>query len=191
MKRALSLMGFSGLAFLIGTTSTVVLSSTIAGTEGTALLETAQSIADPTRLHIDVLGIDASIQPVGLTATGEMAVPDDWQEAGWYQFGAKPGEEGAAVIAGHFDSQTGPAIFWDLEQLQPGDTVAVTDEAGKEYVFTVTSSELFDTESAPLERIFKGENGKATLHLITCDGPWDEAKDRYAKRLVVFAKMRS
>ena len=47
--------------------------------------------------------------------------------------GAVPGEQGPAVIAGHVDSRSGPAVFFRLDELAPGDRVEV-DPLGREGV---------------------------------------------------------
>ncbi|MBE3560989.1 MAG: class F sortase [Ktedonobacteraceae bacterium] len=57
----------------------------------------------PLRLTIKSIGVDASVEPVGILANGDMATPekDPWNNVGWYSVGPYPGEKGSAVIAGH------------------------------------------------------------------------------------------
>jgi sortase (surface protein transpeptidase) len=50
--------------------------------------------------------------------------------AGWFTGGPMPGQLGPAVIAGHVDSRTGPAVFHRLRDLRPGDQIRVRDGAG-------------------------------------------------------------
>src|SRR5205085_1186906 len=64
----------------------------------------------PVRLRIPALGLRTSIEPVGLRA-GAMDVPTNVWDVGWFQLGPRPGDVGNAVIDGHLDSTTGPAVF--------------------------------------------------------------------------------
>jgi sortase (surface protein transpeptidase) len=120
-----------------------------------------------------------------------MDVPRGWSNAGWFLHGFRPGEVGNSVIAGHLDTNTGgPAVFWNLNRLRPGDEVSVTYENGDRYTFIVQGSELFDAdaEGPVIERIF-GTSLTQDLNLVTCDGAWDHGRATYAKRLVVFTTL--
>ena len=44
----------------------------------------------------------------------------DWDKAGWYDQGPRPGQPGPAVILGHVDSKTGPAVFYQLRDAAAG-----------------------------------------------------------------------
>jgi sortase A len=140
----------------------------------------------PVRLRIPRIRVDANIENVGLTASGAMDVPQKWEDAAWYQLGARPGDAGNAVIAGHLDSFTGTAVFWNLRKLQPGDEILVTDDSGAERRFRVERSTVFADEDPPMQLLF-GPSPEHRLNLITCGGTWDEARHRYAERLAVFA----
>jgi sortase A len=143
----------------------------------------------PQILHIPKLGIDAPIELVGQTGSGAMDVPKAWDNVGWYEPGTRPGEKGSAVIAGHLDSNTGKAVFWDLHMLQSGDAIEVHDDRGNVHTFVVERKEAHDDSTAPLHKIF-AESGERRLNLITCDGTWSEREQRYSKRLVVYTRMR-
>jgi sortase (surface protein transpeptidase) len=111
--------------------------------------------------------------------------------AAWYMHGFRPGEVGNAVIAGHLDSSTGgPAVFWDLGRLEPGDQVAVTYENGDRYTFQVEDKQLFDfnADESAVKTIF-GESLTPDLNLITCEGVWDRSAGTYSQRLVVFTRL--
>lgn len=142
----------------------------------------------PVRLIIPKLGIDAPIESVGLAANGNMAVPSTWESTGWYNRGPRPGDFGNAVIDGHLDSYTGPAIFWHLRDLQSGDKVLVKTADGAILQFIVTGSQAFGVDSFPGQRIF-GPAASPQLNLITCDGDWDSSQGQYNQRLVVFTKL--
>jgi sortase (surface protein transpeptidase) len=146
----------------------------------------------PVRLVIPAIGVDAFIESVGLTASREMDVPKGWMNAGWYREGFYPGEPGNAVIDGHLDSTGGgPAVFWDLDKLVPGDEVSVIYEDGTSFTFAVQGNQTFahntrDTQT--IQSIF-GPSQTSDLNLITCDGAWDHGQATYSQRLVVFTTL--
>ena len=140
----------------------------------------------PVRLRIPAIGVDAWIEPVGLTEDQAMDVPSRWEDVAWFELGYRPGEAGNAVIAGHLDTNTGaPAVFWNLNKLQPGDEVIVVGEDGRERRFVVQGSEIYPYDQAPVQRIF-GPAEEPRLNLITCDGAWDREQLNYTHRLVVY-----
>src|SRR5688500_7982550 len=51
----------------------------------------------PVRLMIPKLDVDAAIKYMGVTKTGDMAVPDNIADVGWYKHGPHPGNKGSAV----------------------------------------------------------------------------------------------
>jgi len=89
----------------------------------------------PDRIRIPAIEVDAKIQRTPLLDNGQMGVPDVGDEPGWYEQGYLPGEPGNAVIAGHVDWTDGPAVFYDLNKLKPGDEVHVESSDGKNLTF--------------------------------------------------------
>lgn len=142
----------------------------------------------PVRIVIPRLKIDADVEHVGLAPDGSMDVPQRFDTVGWYKLGARPGELGNAVLAGHLDSKTGPAIFWRLKELQPGDEIIVTGDDGKDRHFVVRELENYPYDRAPLERIF-GPTESVGLNLITCIGTFDRRAQNYDQRLVVYTTL--
>lgn len=145
----------------------------------------------PVRLQIPAIGVDAYVEQVGLTMDGAMDVPQGWQNVGWYMLGKRPGEEGNSVMAGHLDNSSGgPAVFWDLALLSPGDEVLVEYENGDRFTFMVQDAAEYqhDAEGEVIDRIF-GESPTPNLNLITCQGIWDRNKATYSERLVVFTSL--
>jgi LPXTG-site transpeptidase (sortase) family protein len=141
----------------------------------------------PARLVIPSLDIDAVVQRTGITARGNMAVPTNYDDVGWYRYGPPPGTHGSAVIAGHLDNGAGfPAVFSELEHLRPGDTVAILTAEGETIRFAVERVERFSLEELPTEEIFASAVS-ARLNLITCAGTWDPEREMYTQRLVVYA----
>jgi len=145
----------------------------------------------PLRLEVPALGIDSFVEHVGLTPDRAMDVPKGFDNVGWYMHGARPGEVGNAVIAGHLDTTSGgPAVFWDLDRLLPGDEVHVTYENGDRYTFVVQDAREFeyDAEGEAIDVVF-GASRTPDLNLITCRGDWDRGRATYSKRLVVFTEL--
>ncbi len=144
----------------------------------------------PTRLRIPVIRVDAAIEYVGLTPDGAMDIPKAYANTAWYEPGTRPGDQGNAAIAGHIDSKTGPAVFWDLPKLAVGDEIFVVGDDGNERRFVVTGRESYRRTDAPLERIF-GSTTARQLNLITCDpsSAFDRKKGEYASNVVVYAEL--
>ncbi len=144
----------------------------------------------PTRLRIPVIRVDAAIEYVGLTPAGAMDIPQAYANTAWYEPGTRPGDQGNAAIAGHVDSKTGPAVFWDLPKLAVGDEIFVVGDDGNERRFVVTGRESYQRTDAPLERIF-GSTTARQLNLITCDprSTFDREKGEYASNVVVYAEL--
>lgn len=145
-------------------------------------------IAQPLRVSIPRLAIDAQVVQVGLTPEGNMDVPKDASDVGWYTLGVEPGAQGNAVMAGHLNDANGkPGVFWDLKRLKSGDLAAVSGEQGEQLLFRVETVTSYPYDESPLQEIFVGGSGR-TLVLITCGGEWDRAKGTYKDRTVVFAQ---
>jgi sortase A len=181
---------------------TLILAGFLAGGVGASLIQPTPAPASaleapirmfeayeqPRRLVIPVLGIAALVEPVGLDFEGRMAVPEDWTKAGWFAPGTVPGKRGSAVIAGHYDSPTGPALFADLDALQAGDEIIVIDGLGRSQQFEVLGKRTFSDKAFPVEQIF-GASELKLLNLITCEGVFDRRSENYSHRVVVFSRL--
>jgi sortase (surface protein transpeptidase) len=141
--------------------------------------------APPTRVRIPAIGVDAPLEPLGLDASGALDAPKDFKDAGWYADGTAPGEVGPAVIAGHVDSKTGPAVFFRLSQLRAGDLVEVA-RAGTWVRFRVVGVDRYPKDRFPTDRVY-GPTPDPQLRLITCSGRFDQARDSYVDNTVVYA----
>jgi len=142
----------------------------------------------PNHLYIPSINVFARIMPVGVTENGQMDVPRDTDIVGILQPGVLPGAKGIVNIDGHVDSYTGPAIFFNLKKLIPGDIIIVSNNTGQRLTYVIDSVESFKTAEAPLERIF-GDSDESRLNLITCTGKYSRKKKEHEMRLVVFAKL--
>lgn len=144
----------------------------------------------PVNISIPAIGVEARIEETGVLENGEMGVPEDINQVGWFEPGFQAGAKGHAVLAGHVDSLSGPAVFYELDQLQAGDQFTLTDDVSREMVFEVRETASYLTEEAPVEEIF-GRSGKRMVNLITCTGDFNRAIGSHEERLVVTAELVS
>lgn len=137
-------------------------------------------------MSIPAVGIKTGpLEDLALLGDGSLAAPHDPARAGWFAAGAVPGEVGPAVIAGHVDSTTGPAVFFDLRRVEPGDLVTVGLSDGSRSRFRVDRVVATAKKGFPTEAVF-GPTPDAELRLITCSGPYDR-RTGYLDNTVVFA----
>ncbi len=144
----------------------------------------------PTDLSIGKLDLRAPVHRVGIAPDGSIDVPDVDRagEVGWYDQGPTPGQYGPAVLVGHVDTTTGPAVFHGLKNLDDGDRIEVTREDRSVAVFEVTSIERYGKEKLPVEDVY-GDFSRPNLRLITCGGRWVGGETGYADNLVVYAAL--
>lgn len=147
---------------------------------------TAASTATPVHLSIPAIGVESDLIGLGLGDDGWIQSPADYNAVGWYEKGVLPGEVGPAVIAAHVDSPTGPAVFFDLPKLSPGDTVSVRRSDGTTADFVVTRLETVEKETFPTASVY-APVPTPELRLVTCAGAWDPATGHYVDNLVVTA----
>ncbi|MEV7726343.1 class F sortase [Streptomyces sp. NPDC087917] len=141
------------------------------------------------RIRIPTINVDAPVMTVGLDAQGwiDAPPPQDRNLAGWYLNGISPGQQGSAVIVGHVDNAQGPAVFYGLGSIKPGNHIEVERYDGRTAVFEVYGVEVFSKDAFPGARVY-GDTGHAELRVITCGGGYSKAKG-YDGNVVVFARM--
>jgi LPXTG-site transpeptidase (sortase) family protein len=147
-------------------------------------------LSNPETIIIPRLGISTHIEHVGLDTRKRMDVPKNDLNTAWYSLGAKPGEKGSAVIAGHFDTREGkPAVFYTLNTLQNGDVIDVLDSNGKKLTFVVAETKTVKDSEFPIEEVFT-RSDRERLNLITCAGIFDQQNKNYEDRFVAFAVLQ-
>jgi Sortase domain len=144
--------------------------------------------SEPVRLRIPSIGVDTALVRLGLDAAGVLEAPADFAVAGWFVHAPTPGELGPAIIAGHVDSKRGPAVFFRLHRLVPGDEIQVERADGRTAVFRVVAVERHPKEAFPTAAVY-GDTDRAALRLITCGGAFDRASGHYRENLVAFARL--
>jgi hypothetical protein len=145
----------------------------------------------PVSVDIPAIGVTSNLLDLGLNADGTIQVPSlvtSAGEAAWYKYSATPGQIGSSVIEGHVDSYQGPAVFFRLGALRPGDTIDVTLADGVTAIFRVTGVRQYLKSHFPTGAIY-GATDYAALRLITCGGVFDYATGHYLSSTVVFASL--
>src|SRR6516165_2010656 len=147
----------------------------------------------PVSIEIPAIGVHSILLSLGVNPDGTMQVPPLHRKpnaAGWYKYSVTPGQIGASVIEGHVDSTQGPAVFFRLCALRPGDTIDVTLADGITAIFRVTGVREYTKSRFPAKTIY-GATDFAALRLITCGGAFDYATGHYLSSTVVFASLTS
>ncbi|WP_405716409.1 MULTISPECIES: class F sortase [unclassified Streptomyces] len=159
-------------------------------TSSKATVGPAMSRSEPKRLRIPAIGVDAPFTDLAIGATGQLDAPppNDNNLVGWFKDGATPGERGAAIVAGHVDTMTGPAVFLQLQYLRPGAKVDITRTDGSVATFKVDSVEQFSKAKFPDDRVYADTNS-AQLRLITCGGAYNKTAKDYEDNVVAFAHL--
>jgi sortase (surface protein transpeptidase) len=143
--------------------------------------------APPTRLLIPSIGVNTKVESVGLDAQGRMGTPSVPANVAWYSSSVAPGDAGDALIDGHLNWTSGPAVFWRLGQLRIGDTLTVVRADGTRVRFVVDSTSVVPY-TASEDALFTA-TGPPSISLITCAGTWDQQHSTYAQRLLVHASL--
>ncbi|MET7735182.1 class F sortase [Streptomyces sp. NPDC005402] len=146
--------------------------------------------ARPQRLDIPDLGVQAPVVARGLDARGALAPPpfDQPGVVGWYAAGAQPGAAGTALMVGHVDTETRPAVFHRISALRPGETVRVIRDDGRVAEFTVDDVRTLTREHFDAHQAYGPHApGRAELRLITCGGTFDRASRSYSANVIVSA----
>jgi len=145
--------------------------------------------ASPGRLQIPALGVSTTVVGLGLNADGSLQVPGNFSQAGWYRASPTPGALGPAVVVGHVDSAaSGPAVFYRLADLRPGDGISIQRADGSTAVFTVTGVREYPKDHFPTGLVY-ANTSDAALRLITCGGGFDAVSGHYRDNIVVFARL--
>lgn len=145
----------------------------------------------PVAVSIPEIGVHSKLLRLGRNSDGTIQVPplpSDANLAAWYKYSATPGQIGSSVIEGHVDSYAGPAVFFRLGALRPGDAIDVTLADGVTAIFKVSGVREYPKNNFPAKAIY-GTTDYAALRLITCGGAFDYATGHYLSSTVVFASM--
>ncbi|MEU9460129.1 MULTISPECIES: class F sortase [unclassified Streptomyces] len=146
--------------------------------------------AVPKRVEIPSIGIEAPVVARGLDKDGAIEPPsfDTPQAVGWYGDGTEPGAKGPALLVGHVDTETRPAVFYGLSAARPGAKIDITRADGTVAEFTVDDVQVFTRARFDADKAYgPRKDGRAELRLITCGGTFDRKTHSYDANVVVSA----
>ncbi|MGW2958232.1 class F sortase [Streptomyces sp. NPDC001220] len=146
--------------------------------------------APPERIDIPDLGVQAPVVARGLDAKGGIDPPpfDQPGVVGWYGSGTEPGTAGTALLVGHVDTETRPAVFYKISALRPGETIRVVRADGTVAEFTIDDVRVLPRDHFDAQQAYGAhESGRAELRLITCGGTFDRTTHSYTANVVVSA----
>jgi hypothetical protein len=143
----------------------------------------------PVSIDIPAIRVHSVLLHLGIRPNGTMQVPplQGPSLAAWYKYSVTPGQIGTSVIEGHVDTKQGPAVFYRLGALRPGDLVNVRLADGVTAVFRVTGVRQYLKSKFPAKTIYRDATRFAALRLITCSGAFDFATSQYLSSTVVYA----
>ena len=191
---------FSGSSLLIkgvsgaGKPSTppYVASTSVVGqiSEGSSNSALGHERSEPISIQIPSQNIESDLIQVGNNTDGTIEVPkaDKHDYPAWYKHSSTPGEIGSSVIVGHVDSTTGPSVFFELGNIQPGEKILIKREDGTTATFVAYKTALYPKNEFPTMSVY-GPSDNAELRLVTCGGNFNKSINDYEGNTVVFAKL--
>jgi Sortase domain len=142
--------------------------------------------AAPVRIRIAAVGVDSALEQLGRAADGTIEVPSRPAVAGWFTEGPWPGQPGPAVILGHVDSRSGPAVFYRVGRLRAGAAVLVDRADGSTARFRVTSVSRVRKTRFPTAEVYS-PTLQPSLRLVTCGGRIDPETGHYRDNVIAYA----
>ncbi|MFJ3519054.1 MULTISPECIES: class F sortase [unclassified Streptomyces] len=144
----------------------------------------------PQRVDVPSIGIQAPVISRDLDKDGAIDPPpyDQPGTVGWWGRGTQPGTAGTALMVGHVDTRSKPAVFYGLSSAQPGDKVRVVRADGSVAEFTVEDVRVYERAAFDAHKAYgQRVRGRAELRLVTCGGTYDKAAKEYTANVVVSA----
>jgi sortase (surface protein transpeptidase) len=144
----------------------------------------------PAAVYIPRIGVAAPLMRLGVDRAGAVEIPplSPANIAGWYRYGATPGARGAAVILGHLDTRSGPAVFAGLHQVVRGDEIQVMRQDRSVAIFVVDGTERVAKSVFPAAKVY-GRLKYAAIRLVTCGGAFDKRRHSYKDNLIVYGHL--
>src|SRR3989344_603743 len=122
----------------------------------------------PGQLAIRSIQVKAKGEHIGLTADGAVGVTAGAKNVSWFSEGVKPGEQGSALISGHYGvwNNGTDSVFNLLPTVKTGDRVSVKDDRGVMRTFTVEKTRVYGKDDIAPELF--ANYGDVRLNLISC-----------------------
>jgi hypothetical protein len=149
------------------------------------------SFSAPVQVVIPAICVRASVIPLGANPDGTVQVPPLSRPrlTSWLDDGPAPGQDGPAALYGHvYAAASGPAVFYRLGDLVPGDTVDITRADHRVAVFVVYRVAEYPKSAFPTMTVY-GDTPGPELRLITCGGAFDASAGSYLDNIVVYARL--
>lgn len=144
----------------------------------------ARDEVGPTSVRIPAIDVDEpELLRLGIADDGAAEVPQDYDRVGWFDHDGP----GPTVLLGHVDSRSGPAVFYRLRDLVPGDVIEVGRTDGTVGRYTVERTQQVAKDEFPTFEVFGAASGDV-LRLVTCAGEFDRGERSYHDNLVVHAR---
>jgi LPXTG-site transpeptidase (sortase) family protein len=146
-----------------------------------------------TRLVIPSIDVDAEFTVKAVGTDGQMPNPNGPEDVAWYDFsqwpglGGLPDKGGNIVMAGHVDYiNYGPAVFWRLDELKPGDQVQIHLADGTVATYEVEFNKVVDPSSATDWSGLVSATADESVTLITCSGEFEAG--HYSNRQIIWGR---
>lgn len=185
MRALISLLVGGALAFVVAACGTGDGSAPAAGPA-----PTFSPPARPGAIHIPSLGVTSNVIDLGLQANGEMEVPPDAKDTGWYVNSPIPGQPGPSVLAAHVDWKGEDGPFKRLHELKAGDEVIVESVDGAKVTFVVDRVETHSKDAFPAAAVY-GDTDKPELRLVTCGGQYDAVARSYQSNVIAWSHLKA
>lgn len=151
--------------------------------------ESIEPTQEPVQISYPDIDAEMPVEPRGVSSDGQMDVPEDAAQAGWYEHGKAPADDvGTTVITAHAGSEHTPVgPLYGLTESEPGQEVTVTDDAGEEHRYEITDVSQHGKDGLDFSPYFE-RSGEHRLVLITCGGQWIPEQNSYAENIIVVAE---
>ena len=146
--------------------------------------------SEPTRIRIPAIGVDSPIEQISVDGSGALVPPEDTALTGWFGDGPIPGATGPALLAGHVDSRSGPAVFYRLRDLPTGARILVDGADGSTVGFLARRTFQSAKAAFPTAAVY-APTPAPELRLVTCGGTFNRAIGHYRDNVVIEAVAES
>jgi LPXTG-site transpeptidase (sortase) family protein len=146
------------------------------------------------RLVIAKIGVDAPFTVKTVPGSGQMPNPNGPEDVAYYDFsswptlGGLPDAGGNIVLAGHVDYiNYGPAVFWRLTELVPGDIVEVRMQDGSVAQYRIEFNKTIEVGGPEVDwSSVVQATADESITLITCTGEFEAG--HYNNRQIVWGR---
>ena len=143
--------------------------------------------APPAAVDVPAIGAHSTLIGLGLNPDGTVQVPPVRTplQAGYIRVAPQRPGVAPLVVLAHVDGDGHPGLFAHLKQVKPGDQVRVSWADGTTRTYTVTRVQETPKAAFPTEAVY-GATPTREIRLVTCGGPFDQAKHSYTDSEIVY-----